>query len=98
MSEKLKELRQVFDNKLFNTDVLYEWTFGGQIVDFEEHESNVCVLVKFEGETKDEDEYSVQRYFTFSQTKETVCSVDKSFFLKDAGKVVFDLLKTKYDY
>lgn len=89
MKEKLIE---IFKNKGLNPDVLGEWTDGGDLIKVFENDSNICVLVKFKG---DEDEYSFQRYFSLGTN--TVCSVDKNFFMTDAPELIANLLNANYE-
>ena len=85
------KLSRIFKEKGLNPDVLSEWADGGEVIKVFENDSNICLLVKFEG---DQDEYSFQRYFNFK--KKTICSVDKNFFIADAPELVARLLNLNY--
>lgn len=88
----VSQLNNIFKEKGLNPDVLSEWADGGEVIKVFKNDSNICLLVKFEG---DQDEYSFQRYFSIGTR--TVCSIDKNFHLDKVAELVGDLLNAKYE-
>lgn len=65
--------------------VFDEWTDGGKVIKTFDNPDNLCVLVKFEDESRYANHnYYFQRFFTIGD--KTECSVDKEFYQKDLNE------------